>query len=68
MAPIDAELDLAPVVETLSSRFAGVADRDQINELVVTAAAQFAAAPIRDYVPVLVQHLCADRLRQLSAA
>jgi pyruvate kinase len=34
------------------------------NELVRNVAAQFEAAPIQDFVPVLTNHICQDRLQQ----
>jgi hypothetical protein len=63
---IEPEIDLGPVVDTLAMRFAAVADRVEIDELVSQTAGQFASARIREFVPVLVQHLCADRLRALA--
>jgi hypothetical protein len=68
MNPIDPQFDLEPIVDTLATKFGSVVDRHQINDLVTNAAAQFVSAPIRDYVPILVQHLCADRLRELASA
>ncbi len=68
MTLIDPELDFGPVVDSLVERFATVADRHQINDLVAAEAARFSDARIREYVPILVQHRCADRLRQLVPA
>ena len=57
------DVDLAPVVAVLSERFAGVAEPTVIVKLVEDTAAEFENARILDFIPVLVQHRCMDRLR-----
>jgi protein-tyrosine-phosphatase len=61
--PISVLPKLEPVVDTLTTRFAGVFARETVARLVVDSYTQLAANAVVDtYLPVLTQHFAADRL------
>lgn len=55
------------VAETLIARANGSVDAEYVHDLVADIARQFEAAPVRDFVPVLVAKEASARLRQLDA-
>jgi hypothetical protein len=68
MSLIEPDVDLDPIVDVLAATFPGVVDRAQLDRLVRQTASRFASAPIREFIPVLVQHLCSDQLRSRQSA
>jgi hypothetical protein len=61
----DAEQDLPiePVIDRISDRFPDV-DRSRIESLVEEDAAALENAPVKDFIPVLVEHQVMDTLRE----
>jgi hypothetical protein len=59
----DEEVAIGHAVDRLAERFPGV-DRERIVELVHEHLDDFSGAPVRDFIPVLVEH---DVRRRLTA-
>lgn len=67
MAPLtDPDRELTLALERLSRRFPDVSER-WLGELARTVHAGFRDAPIRAFVPVLVEHGVVTRVRRSSA-
>lgn len=66
--PTDPVLDhhLASVGERLHRDFDGRFSLETINRFLSESAEQFANAPIRDYIPVMVERFARERLRALA--
>ena len=64
-SPAVVELDLDPLVETLTARTPG-ADPAQVRSVVEEIAHRFDRARIRDYLPVLILKAAGDQLRSLG--
>jgi hypothetical protein len=56
------DADIEKVVDRLSDRFPTI-DRGHVEELAREEQAEFADAPVRDFVPVIVEHKVMEELR-----
>ena len=63
----EVELDLGPLVETLTARTPG-ADPAQVRQVVENIAHRFDGARVRDFLPVLILKAAKDQLRSLGLA
>jgi len=54
------------VYERMQRRFAAI-DRDEVGSVVYGTAAEFSGARVRDFVPVLVEHIAKERLASRKA-
>ena len=66
MNPEEEERAIAQVVQRLSERFPAVPG-DHILAIVTEEAGSMDGSPIRDFVPILVEHGARDRLRDEGA-
>jgi hypothetical protein len=66
MDPVLEEQGVARVIDRLGERFPEL-DRGQVEQAVHTAHLALSGNPIRDFIPVLVEHDAKDQLRQLVA-
>lgn len=60
------EREVGAVIDRLTERFPAVT-RDRVVAIVTDAHAELEGNPIRDFVPVLVEHEARDRLRAEGA-
>jgi hypothetical protein len=61
--PAEQDLPIEPVIDRISDRFPDV-DRSRIESLVEEDAAALENAPVKDFIPVLVEHQVMDTLRE----